>query len=190
MAVAFEIEGFGAVGMLGAAVAIDAGKGGVDTINDSDTFVDTDFHAAETAVDIDDGTVADVGMTQVEADKTEASVYINALKSLSVKAIVLLAKRNIYLLELATVHDNGLGIAGGVAMAAATFFVEEEQRDTPNHSDKADDILPNITPDDNITCRQEQQYTNAEPDDGACLVLVIEEVDKTGHDDEDGPPSF
>lgn len=58
VAVAFEVEGLGTVAVLGAAVAVDTGEGGVDVVHNTDALIDSDFHAAEAAVDGDDGAVA------------------------------------------------------------------------------------------------------------------------------------
>ena len=59
---AFEVDGIEAIGGLGAAVAVDAGEGGVDAVVDADALGEANLDAAEAAVDADDGAVADVGI--------------------------------------------------------------------------------------------------------------------------------
>lgn len=127
VAVAFEVEGLGIVGVSGAAFAVDAGEGGVDVILDTDAFVDTDLDAAEAAVDIDDGTIAEVGIAQVEADEAEGGVHVGALEGLSVEAVVLLAEAHVDLVHLAAVKDDGVGVLGGVAVAVAALLAAEEE---------------------------------------------------------------
>jgi len=190
VAVTFEIECLGAVGMLGVAVAVHAGKGGIDAVNDTDVFVDTDFHAAEAAVKCDDGTVRDVGTSQVEAGVAEAGVHLGTFETLATVAVVLLAEAHVNLVHLAAIHDNGLLATGGMAMAAATLLAEEQQRDAPYHGHKANHIFPDIGPENDVACRQKQQDADAEADDGAGLVLVVEDVDEARHDDEDCPPAL
>ena len=187
---AFEVECLGAVGALGATLAVDTGEGGVDVVLDTDVLVDTYLHAAEIAVDSDDGTVGDVGMTQVEAGEAEADMHVGAFEALAVIAVFLLAEGHVDLVRLAAVHDDGLGLAGGMAVAEMSLLAEEQQGEAPYHGGEAYHILPDIGPEDDIACRQEQQYADAEADDGAGLVAVVEDIDEAGDDDEDGPPAF
>lgn len=122
--VAFEVEGLKAVSGLGAAVAVDAGEGGVNAVFDADALGDSDFHAAEAAVDADDGTVADVGIAQVEAHEAEADMHVGTLEGLAVIAVVLLAEGDVDLVQLAAVEDDRGGRLNVVAVAVA-FLVEE-----------------------------------------------------------------
>lgn len=188
VAVAFEVEGLTAVGGLGVAFAVDAGEGGVDVVHDTDALVNTDFHAAEAAVDIDDGSVAEVGIAQVEADETEGGVHVGALEGLSVEAVVLLAEAHLNLVHLAAVHDDGVRLAG-VAMAAWLLLAEEQQRDAPYHGHNANHVFPDVVPRDDVASRQKQQDADAAADDGASLVLVVEDIDEARHDDEECPPA-
>ena len=109
VAAPFEVEGLGAVGGLGAAVTVDAGEGGVDTVVDADTLGDAHLHAAEAAVDTDDGSVADVGIAQVEAREAEADMHVGSLEGLSIIAVFLLAEGDVDLVLLATVEDDRRG---------------------------------------------------------------------------------
>lgn len=190
VALAFDIEGLEAVRLQGVAVAVYAGEGGVDLVLYANVFIDTDFHAAEAAVDVDDGTIDDVGMTQVEADKTEAGVHISTFEGLTIIAIFLLAEAHVNLVHLAAVHDNGLCLVGGVAMAATSLFAEAQQRNAPYHGHKANHVFPYIGPKDDITCRQKQQDADAETYNGPRFVLVVEDVDEAWHNDEECPPAF
>lgn len=190
VAAAFEVEGLEAVGGLGAAVAVDTGEGGVDAVVDADALGDTYLHAAEAAVDVDDGTVHDVGATQVEAGEAEADMHVGALEGPAVVTVFLLAEGDIDIVLLAAVEDNGRGRLAGVAVAAAALVVEEQQRDAPHDGDEAEHILPYVVPGDDVACGQEEQYADAEADDGAGLVAVAEDIDEAGHDDEERPPAF
>ena len=135
--VAFEIEGLEAVGVLGVAVAVDAGEGGVNAVIDADALGDTYLHAAEAAVDADDGTVADVGVAQVEAHEAEADMHVGTLEGLAAVAVVLLAEAHVDLVLLATVEDDGGGLFAVMAVAAALLVVEEQQRHTPHDGGEA-----------------------------------------------------
>lgn len=188
--VAFEVEGLTAVGGLGAAVAVDAGEGGVDVVIDADAFGDTYLHAAEAAVDADDGTVADVGITQVEAHEAEADMHVGTLEWLAVIAVVLLAEGDVDLVQLAAVEDDRGGRLAGVAVAAAPLVVEEQQRHAPHHSDEADHVFPYIVPRNDAAGGEEEQDADAEADDGAGLVAVAEDIDEAGYDDKECPPAF
>ena len=190
VAVAFEVEGLTAVGGLGAAVAVDAGEGGVDAVVDADTFGDAHLHAAEAAVDVDDGTVADVGITQVEAREAEADMHVGALERLAVVAVVLLAESDVDLVQLATVEDDRHGRLAVVAFAAALLVVEEQERQAPHHGGETEHILPDVVPRDDAAGGEEEQDADAEADDGAGLVAVAENIDEAGHDDEERPPSL
>ncbi len=190
VAVTFEVEGLGTVGGLGAAVAVDAGEGGVDAVVDADALGDTYLHAAEAAVNADDGTVHDVGATQVEAHEAEADMHVGALEGLAVVTVFLLAEGDVDLVLLASVEDDGRGRLAGVAVAAAALVVEEQQRDAPHNGDEAEHILPYVVPGDDAACGEEQQYTDAEADDGAGLVAVAEDIDETRNDDKECPPAF
>ena len=118
------MEGLTAVGGLGAAVAVDAGEGGVDAVVDADALGDAYLHAAEAAVDGDDGTVAEVGITQVEAREAEADMHVGTLERLAVVAVFLLAEGDVDLVQLAAVEDDRGGRLNVVAVAVA-FLVEE-----------------------------------------------------------------
>lgn len=190
VAVAFDIEGLEAVGLLGVTVAVYAGEGGFDVVLDTDALVNTDFHAAEGAVEGDDSTIHDVGSSQVEAGEAESGIYLGALETLATVAVVLLAEAHVNLVHLAAVHDNGLRLVGGVAMAATSFLAEEQQRNAPYHRHKANYEFPYIVPKDDIACCQKQQDADAETNNGTRLVLVVEDVDKARHNDEECPPSF
>ena len=184
------MEGLTAVGGLRAAVAVDAGEGGVDTVVDADALGDAYLHAAEAAVDGDDGTVADVGITQVEAREAEADMHVGALERLAVVAVFLLAEGDVDLVLLAAVEDDGRCRLAVVAVAAALLAVEEQQRHTPHDGGEAEHILPDVVPRDDAACREEQQDADAEAYDGAGLVTVAEDIDEAGHDDEERPPAF
>ncbi len=190
VAVTFEVEGLGTVGGLGAAVAVDAGEGGVDAVVDADALGDTYLHAAEAAVDIDDGTVADVGITQVEAREAEADMHVGALEGLSIIAVFLLAEGDVDLVLLASVEDDGRGGLAVVAVAAALLVVEEQQRHTPHYSGEAEHILPDVVPGDDAAGGEEEQDADAEAYDGAGFVAVAEYIDEAGDDDEERPPAF
>ena len=185
---AFEVEGLTAVGGLGAAVAVDAGEGGVDAVVDADALGDAHLHAAEAAVDTDDGSVADVGVAQVEADEAEADMHVGSLEGLAVIAVVLLAEGHVDLVQLAAVEDDRGGLLAVMAVAAA-FLVEEQERHTPHDGDEAEHILPDVVPGDDAACGQEQQDADAAADDGAGLVAVAEDIDEAGDDDEERPPA-
>ena len=176
--------------MSGVAVAVDAGEGGVDAVRDADVFVDADLDAAETAVDGDDGTVADVGIAQVEADEAYRGVHVGALEGLSVEAVVLLAEAHVDLVGLAAVEDDGVGVLGGVAVAGTLLVGEEEERDAPYDGDEAEHILPDVVPGDDAASGEEQQDADAKADDGAGFFTVVEDVDEAGDDDEKRPPAF
>ena len=92
IATAFEIEGLEAFGLLGVAVALHTSKGGIDVVLDTDVLVDTNLNTAEATVERDNGTVHDVGITQVEADETEAGMYLGTFKTLAVIAVFVLAE--------------------------------------------------------------------------------------------------
>ena len=188
-AVAFEVEGLGAIGGLGAAVAVDSGKGGVDVVADTDALADSDLHAAKAAVDDDDGSVADVGIAQVEAHEAEAGVHVGAVKNLAIVAVVLFAEGDIDFVHLASVKNDRFGLFA-VGAGLIVLLVEEQQHDAPYHGDDAYHILPHIVPGDDAASGQQQQYADAEADDGAGLVSVVEDVDEAGHDDEERPPAF
>ena len=185
VAVAFDIEGFETVRLLGVAVAVHASESGVDVVLDADVSVDTDLDAAEIAVERDDSAVHDVGILQVEAGEAKAGMYLGAFETLAAVAVVLLAETHVNLVHLAAVHDDGLWIVGCVVtMAATAFLVEKQQRDAPYHGRKANHELPNIVPVDDIACRQKQQDADTEADDGADFVLVVEDIDEAWHNDE------
>lgn len=186
----FEVEGLGTVGGLGAAVAVDAGQGGVDAIIDIDTFGEADLDAAETAVDIDDGTVTDVGVAQVEPHEAEADVHVGALERLSVVAVFLLAEVDFYLVQLAAIKSDRNGLFRDALTVAALLVAEEDELDTPYHGYKTEHILPDVVPGDDAAGSQKQQYADAAADDGAGLVAVVEDIDETGNDDEKSPPAF
>ena len=189
VAVAFEVEGLGSVGGRGAAVAVDAGEGGVDAVVDANALGDTDLDAAEAAVDIDDGTVADVGMAQVEVGKAEGGAHVGPHKRLPVEVIVLLAEADVDLVHLAAVEDDGVGVLGGVAVAGGTLLVEEEEREAPHNGNEAEHVFPDVVPRDDGAGGEEEQDADAAADDGAGLILVAEDVDEAGDDDEEGPPA-
>lgn len=182
----FEAEGLGSVGGLGAAVAVDAGQGGVDAVVDADAFGEADLDASEAAVDVDDGTVADVGIAQVEPHETEADVHVGALERLAVVAVFLLAK-----IDFDIVIEDDRGSLLAVVTADATLLVAEKQeRQAPDNGNEAKHILPNVVPGDDAAGSQKQQYADAAADDGAGLAAVVEDVDETGNDDEKSPPAF
>lgn len=187
---AFEVEGLGTVGGLGAAVAVDASEGGVDAIIDTDTFWEADLDAAEAAVDIDDGTVAYVGIAQVEPCETEADVHVGTLEGLAVIAVFLLAEVDFYLVQLAAIKGDRNGLFSDALTVTALLVVEEDELDTPYHGYEAEHILPDVVPGDNAAGGEEQQYANAAADDGTGLVAVVEDIDETGNDDEKSPPAF
>ena len=125
VAVSFEVEGLGTVGGLGAAVAVDAGEGRVDAVVDADAFWETDLYAAEAAVDIDDGTVADVGIAQVEADEAEADVHVGSIERLAVVAVILLAKGYVDIVQLAAAGYDGHILFLGDSLVKVLPIVEE-----------------------------------------------------------------
>ena len=186
---AFEVEGLTAVGGLGAAVAVDSGEGGVDAVVDADAFGETDLDAAEAAVDSDDSTVAEVGITQVEAREAEADMHVGTLEGLAVVAVFLLAEGDVDLVLLAAVEDDRGGLSADVAMVAA-LLVEEQERQAPHHGDETEHILPDVVPRDDAAGGEEEQDADAETDDGAGFVTVAEDVDETWNDDEKCPPAF
>lgn len=190
VAVSFEVEGLSAVGGLGAAVAVDTGQCGVDAVVDADAFGETDLDAAETAVDIDDGTVTNVGIAQVEPHEAEADVHIGALERLAVVAVFLLAEVDFYLVQLAAIKGDRNGLFSDVLTVATLLVAEEDELDTPYHGNEAEHILPDVVPGDDAAGSQKQQYADAATDDGAGLVAVVEDVDETGNDDEKSPPAF
>ena len=59
----------------------------------------------------------------------------------------------------------------------------------PYHGYKADHVFPDVVPRDDVASRQKQQDADAAADDGASLVLVVEDIDEARHDDEECPPS-
>ena len=188
---AFEVEGLTAVGGLGAAVAVDAGEGGVDAVVDADALGEAYLHAAEAAVDGDDGTVADVGIAQVEAREAEADMHVGTLEGLAVIAVVLLAEGDVDLVLFAAVKDDGSGrLAVVAAVGAAPLVVEQQQRHAPHDGGEAEHILPDVVPRDDAAGGEEEQDADAAADDGASLVAVAEDVDEAGHDDEERPPAF
>lgn len=186
----FEVEGLGSVGGLGAAVAVDAGEGGVDAIIDTDAFGETDLDAAKTAVDIDDGAVTDVGIAQVEPHEAEADVHVGALEGLPIVAVFLLAEVDFYLVQLAAIKGDRNGLFSDALTVAALLVVEEDELNTPYHGYEAEHILPDVVPGDDAAGGEEQQYADAAADDGTGLVAVVEDVDETGNDDEKSPPAF
>ena len=190
VAVSFEVEGLGAVGGLGAAVAVDAGQGGVDAIIDTDAFGEADLDASETAVDIDDGTVTNVGIAQVEPHEAEADVHVGALERLAVVAVFLLAKIDFYLVQLAAIKGDRNGLFSDALTVATLLVAEEDELDTPYYGHEAEHILPNVVPGDDAAGSEEQQYADATTDDGAGFVAVVEDIDETGNDDEKSPPAF
>ena len=190
VAAPFEVEGLTAVGGLGAAVAVDAGEGGVDAVVDADLLGEADLDAAEAAVDGDDSTVADVGIAQVEADEAEACVHVGALERLAVVVVFLLAEGHLYLVQLAAVEDDRFGMFLSVPVDKVLLLVEEEKHHAPHDGDEADQILPDVVPRDDAASREEQQDADAEADDGTGLVLVAKDVDEAGNDDEQRPPPF
>lgn len=190
VAVSFEVEGLGTVAGLGAAVAVDAGESSVDAIIDTDAFGETDLDAAETAVDIDDGTVANVGVAQVESHEAEADVHVGALEGLPIVAVFLLAEVDFYLVQLAAIKGDRNGLFSDALTVAALLVAEEDELDTPYHGYDAEHILPDVVPGDDAAGCQKQQYADAAADDGASLVAVVEDVDETGNDDEKSPPAF
>ena len=190
VAVSFEVEGLGSVGGLGTAVAVDAGEGGVDAIIDTDAFWEAELDATKAAVDIDDGTVTDVGIAQVEPCETEADVHVGTLEGLAVVAVFLLAEVDFYLVQLAAIKGDRNGLFSDALKVAALLVVEEDELDTPYHGHEAEHILPDVVPGDDAAGGEEQQYANAAADDGAGLVAVVEDVDETGNDDEKSPPAF
>ena len=175
---------------MGAAVAVDAGEGGVDVVHDTDVFVDAYLDAAEAAVDIDDGAVADVGMAQVEVGKAERGAHIGPHEGLSVEAIVLLAEADVDFVLFVAVEDDGVGVLGGVAVAGGVLLAEEEEGDAPDDGDEAEHVLPDVVPGNDGASGEEEQYADAEAYDGAGLILVAEDVDEAGDDDEERPPAF
>lgn len=190
VAVSFEVEGLGTVAGLGAAVAVDAGQGGVDAIIDTDTFWEADLDAAETAVDIDDGTVTNVGIAQVEPRETEADVHVGTLEGLPIIAVFLLAEVDFYLVQLAAIKGDRNGLFSDALTVTALLVAEEDELDTPYHGYEAEHILPDVVPRDDAAGGEEQQYANAAADDGASFVAVVENVDETRNDDEKSPPAF
>lgn len=190
VAVAFEVEGLGTVGGLGAAVAVDAGQCGVDAVVDAEAFGEADLDAAKTAVDIDDGTVTNVGIAQVEPRETEADVHVGAIERLAVVAVFLLAEVDFYLVQLAAIKGDRNGLFSDALTVATLLVAEEDKLDTPYHGYEAEHILPNVVPGDDAAGSEEQQYADAAADDGAGLVAVVEDVDETGNDDEKSPPAF
>ena len=129
-------------------------------------------------------------MAQVEADETEGGVYIGALEGLAVEAIVLLAETHIDLVHLAAIEDDRVGVLGGVAVAGALLAGKEEERDAPYHGNEADHVLPDVVPRDDAAGGKEQQDADAAADNGTGLILVVEDVDEAGDDDEKRPPAF
>lgn len=186
----FDIKSFDVANLLGVAVAVHTGEGGVDVVLDADVSVDTYLDAAEVAVERDDGAVHDVGIPQVEAGVAEAGMHLGALETLAAVTVVLLAEGYVNLVHLAAIHDDGLRLAFAMAVAAAAILAEEQQRDAPHHGHEANHVFPDVAPEDDVTCRQEQQDADAEADDGASLVLVVEDVDEARHDDKERPPAF
>ena len=127
VAAAFEVEGLETVDGLCAAVAVDAGEGGVDVVLDADAFVHTDFDAAEAAVEDDGCAVHDVGATPVEAAESKACMYFGAFKRLTAVAVFLLAEGDVDFVHFAAVEDDGSGRLAVVAVAAALLVVEEQE---------------------------------------------------------------
>ena len=189
VAVAFEVEGRDAVGGLCAAVAVDAGEGGIDAVLDAYALGEADLDAAEAAVDADDCTVAQVGIAQVEAREAEADVHVGPLERLAVVAVFLLAEGYVDLVQLAAVEDDGDGLFRDALTVAALLVVEKDERNTPHDGYEAEHILPDVVPRDDAAGGQKQQDADAAPDDGAGLVAVAEDVDEAGDDDEEGPPA-
>ncbi len=97
VAVPFEVEGLHSVCVLGVAFALDTGEGGINIVPNADALVNTNLYATKIAVDIDDGTVNYIGITQVKTDETEAGVYVSAIEQLAIIAITLLAETNVNL---------------------------------------------------------------------------------------------
>ena len=75
-------------------------------------------------------------------------------------------------------------------MAMALLAAEEKEFDTPNHCDEAEHILPDVVPWSDAACSQKQQDAYAATNNCTSLVAVTENVDETGYDNEERPPSF
>lgn len=189
-AVAFNIECLEAVGLLGVAGAVDTGEGGFDVVLDADVVVDTYLDAAEAAVEVDDGAVHDVGIAQVEAGKSKASVHIGAFEILATEAVFLFAEVYVNLIVVAAVLYDGLDLVGDVTMAGFLVVAEEQERKAPHNGNKAEHILPDVVPGDDAAGGEEQQYADAAADDGAGLMAVAENIDEAGYDDKERPPAF
>ena len=190
-AVTFEVEGLDAVGGLDTAVAVDSGEGGVDAVVDTDALGDAYLHSTEAAVDDNDGTVADVGTSQVEADETKAGVHVDTFKTLTFVAVFLFTEGDIDFVHLAAVDGNGRSCRLFAVVAEdVALLVEKQQRDAPHHGGNANHILPDVVPRNDAAGGQKQQDADTEADDGACLVTVVEDVDETGNDDEQRPPTL
>lgn len=189
-AMALDVDCLEAVGLLRVAIAVDTSKGGFDVVLDADVVADANLYAAKAAVERDDGAVLDVGIAQVEADEAKAGVYLGAFEILSAETVLLLAEAHVNLIVVAAVLGNGFASVGGACVAGFLLMAEKQQRKAPNHGHKAYHIFPDVGPEYDVACGQEQQDTDTETDDGTSLMLVVEDVYKARHDDEDGPPAF
>lgn len=187
---AFNIECLEAVGLLGVAVAVNTGEGGFDAIYDADVIVDTNLNAAKAAVERDDSTVHDVGITQVEAGKSKAGVHIGAFEILATEAVFLFAEVYVDLIVVAAILYDGFDFVGGGTMASFLVVAEEQKREAPDHSHEADHIFPDVVPGDDAAGGEEQQDADAAADDGAGLMAVAENIDEAGYDDKERPPAF
>lgn len=191
-AVAREVEGPRAVGGLGAAVALDTGKGGLDGVVYAHVPADANLHAAETAVDIDDGAVEEVGIPQVKGGEPETGLHIGALEALTAKVIEMLpeaeadlAYRAAILLDL---PQRAVGLASRLPAPAAAPVAEEE-REAPNHRQQAKDVFPKIVPRDDFEGGQQHEDTHSEAREREPLVLAVDESREAGYDDEKRPPA-
>lgn len=146
---AFDVESLDGVVGLEVALALDAGKGCLDGRLDTDVAADADFHTAKAAFNIDDGTVEDVGIAQVEGGETKAGVYIGTFETLSGELKQLFAETDVDLAYLAAVLVNLLQFVNSLAvgtLGVAAALACENKRETPYYRHDADDVFPKVVP--------------------------------------------
>ena len=98
-----DVERFNARRGSGVALALNAGERCFDGTLYTNIFVDAYFHAAKTAFDVDDGTVHQVRVPQVEGCEAEAVLYLGTLEPLSAKLVEVFPETDVYLVHLTAV---------------------------------------------------------------------------------------
>ena len=157
---------------------------GIGTDLDIQPLRDVNIDTAEDGRGIDDAVAVDDGTPQVALDAAENGVQPGTLK------------------HLAGVVKGGAGEGRRPASDGAVFLylfenlftpvaehTAENQLHTDDHDDCREKQLPEHSEVQDVLTAEQQKHADADADEMAGLIVVREQADGAGHDDEQRPPA-